>query len=79
MTVVKVSEVGKVSEPMNDSRGWHIIKVDDKKEYPVKKFEDVKEEITTQLLEMKKYTKWNTTFSEWIKESDIKTYEKNLQ
>lgn len=79
MMGAKTLEVGSISKPIQDTVGWNIVKLNEKKEYPVKKFEDVKEDIQTNLLEAKKQTNWQESFSKWIEESKIKTYDDNLK
>jgi peptidyl-prolyl cis-trans isomerase C len=39
-------EVGKISAPVKSQYGWHIIKVEDKRQKPVPKLEDVKGQIS---------------------------------
>lgn len=79
MMGAKTLEVGSISKPIQDTVGWNIVKLNEKKEYPVKKFEDVKEDIQKNLLEAKKQTNWQESFSKWIEESKIKTYDDNLK
>ena len=79
MMGAKTLEVGSISKPIQDTAGWNIVKLNDKKEYPVKKFEDVKEDIQKNLLETKKQTNWQESYSKWIQESKIKTYDDNLK
>ena len=40
-------EPGKVSDPVKTQFGWHIIKVEDKRNKPVPPFENVKDQIET--------------------------------
>ena len=46
-------EVGKLSDPVKTQFGWHIIKVDEKRDRPAPKFEDVKDPIVAQLQQQK--------------------------
>lgn len=69
---------GKISQPVQTQYGWHIIKVIKKNEYPVKKFETVKEEISKGLLNQAQQNKYTETMSKWREEAKIKTYEENL-
>jgi foldase protein PrsA len=69
---------GQVSSPVNTQHGWHIIKTIKKTEYPVKKYEDVKEGIKSTLLESAKQEKMNATVEQWKTDAKIKYYEKNL-
>ena len=72
---------GVVSLPVKTQFGFHIIKCIDKIEYPVKKFEAVKEEITTTLLTEAQDKKVTDTLAQWKKDAKIETkkYEKNLE
>ncbi|MGH4118970.1 peptidylprolyl isomerase [Clostridium sp.] len=72
------TEKGKVSEPVTTEAGVHLIKVLEKEEYPVKKFEAVKEEIQKTLLAQNKEKKWTETIEKWKEEGKITKYEKNL-
>lgn len=69
---------GKVSEPVTTEAGVHLIKVIEKEEYDVKKFEAVKDEIQKTLLTQEKEKKWKETITKWQEEGKIKKYEKNL-
>ncbi len=46
-------EVGQVSEPVKTQFGWHIIKVEEKRDRPLPTFDDVKDTIMTQLVQQK--------------------------
>lgn len=65
--------------PIATKFGFHIIKALDKEEYPVKKFEDVKESIRTSLTDQKKYQNWQETMKKWQDEAKIKVYEEKLK
>ncbi len=67
---------GAVSNPVHTQFGYHIIKVNSKKEYPVKKYEAVKEDIKKQLKSEKQQEAYTKKIEEWKKASKIKTYEK---
>ena len=46
-------EVGQISEPVQTQFGWHIIKVEEKREKPLPTFDEVKDTITAQLVQQK--------------------------
>ena len=46
-------EKGKVSEPIKSDLGWHLIKVEDKRDRLLPTFEEVKDQITAELVENK--------------------------
>lgn len=71
-------KVGEVSDPVQTSYGFHIIKCLVKEEYPVKSFDSVKDEIKSTLLEQEKNTATSSKIAEWKKAAKIKTYENNL-
>ena len=78
MTAALALKVGEVSAPINTSFGWHVIKTTKKTENPVKKFDDVKEEIKTGLLGSAKQTKMSELVQQWKTDAKVKYYEKNL-
>ena len=71
-------KVGEVSDPVQTSYGFHIIKCLAKEEYPVKSFDSVKADIKSTLLEQAKNTATTSKIDEWKKAAKIKTYENNL-
>jgi peptidyl-prolyl cis-trans isomerase C len=46
-------EVGQISEPVQTKFGWHILKVEEKREKPLPTFDEVKEAIVAQLIQQK--------------------------
>lgn len=76
---VPLQKNGYTKAPVHTQFGYHIIKCFDKEEYPVKKFEEVKEEIKKDLLNSKKQQTWKETLEKWDKESNKKIYENNLE
>jgi peptidyl-prolyl cis-trans isomerase C len=46
-------EVGQISEPVQTQFGWHIIKVEEKRDQPLPTFDQVKEAIIAQLVQQK--------------------------
>ena len=52
------AEIGKVTEPVKTQFGYHLILVEDKTEAKEKNFEDVKEQVTQQLIQQAQQTKY---------------------
>ena len=71
-------KVGTISEPVQSQAGFHIIKLIEKKEYPVKKFEAVKADVEKILIAKEKETQWTAAMTKWQGEAKIKQYDKNL-
>jgi foldase protein PrsA len=70
--------IGKISEPVKASYGYHLIKVNKKEEYTAKSFDTVKEDIKNNLLGQKKGEKYSAVMEEWKKKADVKKYPENL-
>lgn len=73
-------KVGEISNPVQTQFGFHVIKCIDKKEYPVQKFETVKEQIKKDVIIAEKNTLLTATLDKWKKAAKIETakYEKNI-
>lgn len=51
-------EIGKITEPVKTQFGYHLILVEDKTEEKEKKFEDVKDAVTSQLIQQAQQNKY---------------------
>jgi len=71
-------KVGTISQPVKTQYGWHIIKSIAKKEYPIKKFADVKADIEKTLITKGKESAWTAAMKKWQTEAKIVKYDKNL-
>ena len=69
---------GQISDPVKSQFGYHIIKATGIKDEVVTPFDDVKEQIKSQLLQQKQSEAFNTKISEWKDASKVKTYEDKL-
>lgn len=69
---------GAISAPVKTQFGYHIIKTIKKEEYPVKKFETVKDQIKQQLESQEKNKVLSQKIDEWKKSAKITKNEKNL-
>lgn len=70
---------GEVSQPVQTQFGWHVIKCISKTEYPVKKLDEVKSDIQTNLLNTAKQSEVQKTTDAWKKAAKIKQYPNNLE
>lgn len=69
---------GQISEPIKSQFGYHIIKATGLKDEVVTPFEDVKEQIKSQLLQQKQSEAYNSKIEEWKNAAKVKTYEDRL-
>uniref|UniRef100_UPI0025FCDBDF peptidylprolyl isomerase n=1 Tax=uncultured Clostridium sp. TaxID=59620 RepID=UPI0025FCDBDF len=69
---------GQISDPVKSQFGYHIIKATGLKEEVVTPFEDVKEQIKSQLLQQKQSEAFNAKLEEWKETAKVKTYEDRL-
>lgn len=69
---------GQVSDPVQSNYGYHIIKCVKKTEYPLKKFETVKDDAKEKVIENNKSTLWTKDMKKWEDAAKIKKYESKL-
>ncbi|WP_294153379.1 peptidylprolyl isomerase [uncultured Clostridium sp.] len=69
---------GQISDPVKSQFGYHIIKATGLKDEVVTPFEDVKEQIKSQLLQQKQSEVFNAKLEEWKEAAKVKTYEDRL-
>lgn len=69
---------GQISDPVKSQFGYHIIKATGIKDEVVTPFDDVKDQIKSQLLQQKQTDAFNAKMSEWKDASKVKTYEDKL-
>lgn len=71
-------KAGEISKPVKTTYGWHVIKCNSKEEYPEKAFDEVKEDIKTNLLSDKKNEAFNNNYNKWKEAAKVKTYTDRL-
>ena len=69
---------GQISDPVKSQFGYHIIKATGLKDAQVTPFDEVKDEIKSQLLQQKQSQAFNDKISEWKDAAKVKTYEDRL-
>ena len=69
---------GQISDPVKSQFGYHIIKATGIKDEVVTPFDDVKDQIKSQLLQQKQTDAFNAKISEWKDAAKVKTYEDKL-
>ncbi len=78
MAGAKALKEGAISDPVQSSFGYHIIKCIKKQEYPVKDFNKVKDDIKKQLESDQKSKLVSQKVQEWKKAASITKKEKNI-
>ena len=69
---------GQISDPIKSQFGYHIIKATGIKDEVVTPFDDVKEQIKSQLLQQQQSKAFNDKISEWKDAAKVKTYEDKI-
>lgn len=67
-------DIGEVSEPVKSEYGFHIIKVEDRKEAKEANYEESKEEIREKIFEQKYPEAYNNWIQKKLEEYDIETF-----
>jgi len=74
----KTLKEGQISDPIKSQFGYHIIKATGLKEAQVKTFDEVKDQIKSQLLQQKKNEAYQNKLKEWQDTFKVKTYEDRM-
>lgn len=74
----KEGEIGKVIGPVKTQFGYHLIRVDSRTPAGTRKFEDVQEEIRSQLLPQKQKEAFDAYVAALRNEYKVKVYQENL-
>jgi peptidyl-prolyl cis-trans isomerase D len=72
-------EVGKVSDPVKTIYGYHLIKIEERKEAKTKKVEEVQDEIAKNILAKEKVEYAFNGLKSMLKEGDLKEVEKAIK
>jgi foldase protein PrsA len=73
------TKTGAVSEPVKTQFGYHLIKINSRKEYKIKPLSAVKAEIKATLLETDKKNLFNTAFTTWYSVAKIEEFQDNIK
>ena len=74
----KEGEIGKVVGPVKTQFGYHLIRVDSRTPAGTRKFEDVQEDIRSQLLPQKQKEAFDAYVAALRNEFKVKVYQENL-
>lgn len=69
---------GQYTDPAEAKDGWHIVKVLDKKDFPPKPFDDVKDQIKDELTKAKETELWTKTVQDWDAQLKPEVYEDKI-
>lgn len=78
ITAAMKLKAGEVSGPVKSQYGYHIIKCINRKEYPFKKFDAVKDEIKKNLLQTAQSDEFSKVTKKWKSKAKIVKYTKNM-
>ena len=74
----KTAEIGKIVGPVKTQFGFHIIRVDERKEAEIATLDEVKEGIRNEMLPQKQQSTFQAYIEELKKELNVKVYFENL-